>query len=202
MKKLIIIVLIVSVLIAGCKLDGKIFGKSSNLTVVQDIAKDYYKTHTYSKVDFFVCSDMSIDVWNLIKSKGIDAKIMAGNINKNLSKSEGWEYIRQMDHTWVLAQINSTKWVAVEATGGFIVKDNQSYFEGISFDSPKEFKEFAELRDDAFDICKEADEMVNTWNSQYAGESYSLEIAEFEGRVKQKVEDCKDVTDRVNGYLS
>ncbi|GAI65218.1 unnamed protein product, partial [marine sediment metagenome] len=52
-----------------------------NINTVTKIAEDYHKTHTYSFRDLFVCGDMAIDVWNQIKTKGINAIIVVGNID-------------------------------------------------------------------------------------------------------------------------
>ena len=41
-----------------------------------------HATHTYSEADLFVCADIAVNVWNMVKIKGINARIAAGNVNK------------------------------------------------------------------------------------------------------------------------
>jgi len=36
--------------------------EEKNVETVTDIVEEYYKTHTYSEYDLFVCADMAIDV--------------------------------------------------------------------------------------------------------------------------------------------
>ncbi|MCD6093106.1 MAG: transglutaminase domain-containing protein [Candidatus Aenigmarchaeota archaeon] len=114
----------------------------SNTEIVKNIVKEYHKTHTYSKEDFFVCGDMAIDVWNLIKTKGINAKIIIGNIDN--PDTNFTEY----NHAWVLAEVEPFTWLALETTGGYIVynETNPNYYKGYFFDNPSEFKKYLDLK--------------------------------------------------------
>ncbi len=112
------------------------------IETAENIVKRYYETHIYSKYDFFVCSDMALDVWNMLKAQGIDALIQIGNIETPV------EDITDADHAWVLAETHLGKYLALETTGGYTVwaEDNSLYYKGWSFDNPREYKRFVELR--------------------------------------------------------
>lgn len=188
-------------------------GTISNEDIVEKIVSDYYNTHTYSKVDLFVCSDMSIDVWNLVKTKGINAKICAGNIEKNISNYKTREYFNEINHAWVIAETSPFRYVALEPTGGYLVwgenrsadeesVENGLYYEGFCFDNPAEFKRFIELREDYLIVCGEADQMIEYWNENYAGEYLTYKIFEYRGRMDQKMEECIDLINELNGLLT
>ena len=105
-----------------------------------NIVKWYHETHIYSKYDFFVCSDMALDVWNMLKAQGIDALIQIGNTET------GAKDITEADHAWVLAETSPGHYLALETTAGYAVWDNPLYYKGWSFDNPREYKRFVELR--------------------------------------------------------
>jgi len=107
-----------------------------------NIIERYHQTHIYSKYDFFVCSDMALDVWNLLKAQGINALIQIGNVET------GAKDITEADHVWVLAETSPGDYLALETTGGYAVWGNANplYYRGWSFDNPREYKRFEELR--------------------------------------------------------
>ena len=185
----------------SCK-EGYILNKNDELcypekiAIVKEIAEDYYKTHTYSKYDLFVCSDMAIDVWNLIKSKGINAKIYVGNTNKDNCKG-----LEDINHAWVVAETTPFKWLAVETTTGEIIFDNKRYYLGYSFNSPKEFKKFIDLRKDYVKICNEAIELGNEFNTNYANKTLNYEGYELKGKTEQKINECKEIINQLQGLL-
>lgn len=117
-----------------------------NMEIAREIVSEYHKTHTYSLHDMYVCGDMSSDVWNMLKTRGITAKIQVGNIATPVSD------IRDADHVWVLAKVSDDTWVALETTGGYLVCDNSDccqvsnplYYEGWSFDTPAEYKKMVD----------------------------------------------------------
>jgi len=108
----------------------------------ENIVKHYHETHIYSEYDFFVCSDMALDVWNMLKAQGINALIQIRN------GDTGAEDITEVDHAWVLAEASPGRYLALETTGGYTVweKDNPLYYRGWPFDNPREYKRFVELR--------------------------------------------------------
>jgi flagellar basal body-associated protein FliL len=46
-----------------------------NVRIANEIVANYHKTHTYSLNDFYICADMASDVWDMLKTQGINAKI-------------------------------------------------------------------------------------------------------------------------------
>jgi len=91
--------------------------------VITKIAKDYYISHTYSIEDTFVCRHMAIDMWNMVKTAGIPAKIVYGVKENSIP-----------NHVWVIAEIVKDKWLAIECTAGVISRDPK-YYTGIMFDT-------------------------------------------------------------------
>ena len=55
------------------------------MQIVARIAAEFQRNHSYTLEGDFVCLDMAIDVWNQLVSKGIEAKIMGGNIQENIT---------------------------------------------------------------------------------------------------------------------
>jgi hypothetical protein len=112
---------------------------AQRITILSQIVSDYYRNHTYSMEDRFVCSDMACDVWNMVKTKGIPAKIQVGNVESDV------ETIAKANHAWVLAEACPGKWIALETTAGRLVSadENPRYYRGWSFENPKQYKEAA-----------------------------------------------------------
>lgn len=167
---------------------------------------DYRKKHTYSTEDFFVCADMVIDVWNILKTQGIRSKITVGNVERDLRYgTTDTEYIAGMNHAWLLAEVKPNEWIPLEATGGYIVDPNTSnyslYVNGISFENPKQFKAFSDLRLSYFKTCREANSVVDTYNSHFAGKTATRESLEYRGRALQKFEECKQLANGVMAHL-
>lgn len=186
--------------------------KPNSLKDIESYAKimmilaDYKKKHTYSTEDFFVCADMVVDIWNILKTQGITSKIAVGNVERDirLGGSE-FDIIAKMNHAWILAEVKPGEWIPLEATGGFIVDPNAPnhdlYLRGFTFDSPRQFKDFSDMRMSFYKTCKEANKLVETFNSQYAGKTASQESLEQRGRALQKHEDCKTLANGVVAYL-
>jgi tetratricopeptide (TPR) repeat protein len=180
---------------------------TANYSKVAWLISDYHKKHKYLKEDFFVCSDMAIDVWNIIKTSGINARIMVGNVDKDIVKYKSTrEYISEMNHVWIMAEVMPSEWIPVETTAGMIVHPKIPRFNlyriGTYFDNPKRFKEFNESRTALFQTCKEANIMVTNFNSLYAGKKASTDALELTGRTKQKVDDCMNLEKDVLSHLS
>jgi uncharacterized protein YunC (DUF1805 family) len=119
----------------------ELVGETPTDTAV-NIVEHYHQTHIYSKYDFFVCSDMAMDVWDMLKAQEIPALIQIGNVET------GAENITEADHVWVLAEVSPGHYLALETTGGNAVwgEDNPLYYRGWAFDNPREYKRFVELR--------------------------------------------------------
>lgn len=178
--------------------------ESSNVQVVKGIVEDYHQTHTYSQLDFFVCSDMAIDVWNMVKSKGINAEIQVGNIdNPNANFTE-------FNHAWVLAEVEPLTWLALETTGGYVVynETNYLYYRGFSFSTPNEFKSYVELKREyndevdrinkiinEFNKCNQEYEALRTsYNQNYVGRPVSNEAIEARAQVDKKLGECNTIS--------
>lgn len=115
--------------------------EARNIRIATKIVQDYHKTHTYYGSDIFVCGDMACDVWDMLKTEGINAKIYIGRIDKdnyNLTDS---------NHAWVLAEVNPDKWLALETTSGNVVfsPENPRYYKGWGFFTPKQFRNYEQL---------------------------------------------------------
>ena len=188
---------------------------------IESVVENYHNTHTYSGIDFFVCTDSAIDVWNLIKTEGINAQICAGNVDEDLrqylnktqiSLEDVNNYLRYMDHAWVIAEAEPFTWLALETTGGYVAWganktsgkriENDLYYKGICFDSPAEFKKFTELRDEYFEICEESEELTEEWNINYSRKELTSEDYVFKGKVDSKEEECQKAFNQLVGILS
>jgi cell division protein FtsB len=105
------------------------------------IVKYYHATHEYSVTDLFICSDMAGEVWNMLKTQGIDAIIAIGATGGPVSD------ILQCNHAWVLAEVAPGEYLALEATGGFAITESENpyYYQGWYFDSPNSLKSHNQL---------------------------------------------------------
>jgi len=187
--------------------------KWEKLRMIEKTLIDYRKTHTYSMQDFFVCADMAIEVWNLLKTKGINAKIQAGIVDKGILFDGAHDFIKKINHAWVLAEYNPLRWVALETTGGYMVygetegeeetalNRNNWYYSGFSFSNPREFKAFIELRKRYFELCNEADQLMYEWNTRYVGRYKTYETARFRGMVDAKAKECEGALMQLIGFL-
>jgi hypothetical protein len=100
------------------------------------IVKTYNETHTYTKTDMFICGDMSSEVWNMLKTVGINAVIVIGNKDAAITD------ILQSNHAWVLADIGGGQKLALETTAGIVITktENPLYYRGWTFSSPTDIK--------------------------------------------------------------
>lgn len=125
----------------------------------ENIVKRYHETHIYSEYDFFVCSDMALDVWDMLKAHGINALIQIGNVEI------GAENITAANHAWVLAETTTGKYMPLETTAGYAVWDNPLYYQGWSFDNPREYKRFVALKQEYITRIELAKQMWDTFES-------------------------------------
>jgi hypothetical protein len=116
--------------------------KQKKTLLIETIAKNYYDTHSYQDNNVFDCDNMAQDVWDMLKAKGINAKIQIGNIELSPPIT-----LKDVNHAWVLAEIEPDSYLAVETTGGYIVygETNPNYYTGFSFKDPKNYRSFTEL---------------------------------------------------------
>jgi len=117
--------------------------EEKNAQICEQAAKDYYSTHTYTENDVFDCDNMAQDLWNILETKGINSEIMIGNVD-----SFGPVTLEDCNHAWVIAEVSSNTWLAIECTGGYVVYDNDLYYRGFSFNNPKNYQRFLDLYGD------------------------------------------------------
>src|SRR5262249_23077206 len=86
------------------------------------------------------CGDMASDVWNMVRTKGINAEIAIGNVDMDITSR------KQCNHAWVMAELSGT-WLALEATGGCVVysTDNKRYYRGYFLANAGQLKQYLEL---------------------------------------------------------
>ncbi len=180
-----------------------------------NIVKRYYETHTYSMYDFFVCADMSLDVWNMLKAQEIDALIQIGNVERTE------EDMVESNHAWVLAETSPGNYLALETTSGQVVteEENPLYYEGWSFDNPRQYKEFEALKqeynvranivnqliglnqetyaeyEEEYDYGQE---LVEEFNRLYVGQPISEESQEFSDEIAAQAAIAAELEGRFN----
>ena len=96
------------------------------LTQIADAVNDNYQKNVYD------CSDMSIAFWEAATAKGYEVKLVIGNIDKKV------ETLKEADPCWVMVEVPGRA-LAIEVVGGYPVFDNDLYYYGWSFDTPKQF---------------------------------------------------------------
>jgi len=186
------------------------------IQVLQTVLQLYHATHTYSETDFFVCADMAVDVWNMVKTKGINARIAAGNVNK---PDADW---KEFNHAWVVAEATPRKWIALETTGGNLVSRdrNKNYYRGYFFTSPRDLKEYSELyrqgselfkrtqtlqkelkkvQNDYNQELKKHNEMVDEYNKKYPNRLLALGQYKEAQASKEKITQQSTVVKEVEG---
>lgn len=89
--------------------------EEQKIKICEEVAQQYYRTHTYIQNDVFDCDNMACDVWNILKTKGINAKIVVGNIDLEEYGMEDW------NHAWIIAEVYPSTWLAIECTSGCVV---------------------------------------------------------------------------------
>lgn len=191
----------------GYNLNGvDVNGHHKNPTTIEkieEIAQDYHKTHSYTLINLFVCTDMSTDIWDLLYAQGISAKICAGSIEDNLyEKSTYYDQLADMPHAWVLAETDPSRYIAVEATGGYLVWSYENYLYyngGMCFDNPKDFKNFLTLRDQYFTTCYQANTLVNYWNQNIAGTIATSDTYQYQGVMITKQQECNVIITELKG---
>ena len=167
------------------------------IPVVETIAGNYRKTHTYSMEDLFVCVEMSIDVWNQLITKGIRAHLRAGNPEVDLKDYKRFspEYYSRINHVWVMFQTEDGEYMPVETTQGHVVQNShphfERYLEGIDFENPKRLRSHMEVRTKMTEACKEAQEMSQSFNRIYVGTRKTEGSVLEKGKIDQKNKDCQ-----------
>jgi hypothetical protein len=179
----------------------------NKMQIVELIAASFHKAHTYTLQGDFVCLDMAIDVWNQLRTYGIEAKIMGGNINKNITAWNYRQLARESNHAWVVTKLSPTEKVAIETTAGVVIKPGMNnasaYFKGIEFDNPGEIKRFDSLRKKANEVCRDANELIKDWNENVIGKQLRPdEIIAKKSRIEQRKQDCESTQNNLEEFKS
>lgn len=161
MKKWLIIS--ICLVVISPSLQAQIYPEQK-LKTINRIAKEYHRTHTYSKG--FVCEDMAADVWNQLKTQGIKAKIVTGNLDRPDAN------FFEANHVWLMAEVSSDYWVIVETTSGQvgdITNTRSTYWRGFYFSTARQFKRHRVLRSKITEQWNRVSRMHPS-DSQYAKE--------------------------------
>jgi len=130
------------------------------MRVCEKIAYQYHETHTYVGDDVFDCDNMACDVWDMLKTEGINAKIAVGNVELDGYDMEDW------NHAWVMAEVAPNEWVAIECTGGYVVYDNPRYYHaGHFFNNPKNLRHFLRVWNEYYDALNEYNGAIEYYNA-------------------------------------
>lgn len=167
--------------------------EEQKIKICEEVAQQYYETHTYIQNDVFDCDNMACDVWNVLKTRGVNAKIAVGNVDLDERGIENW------NHAWVMAEISPDTWLAIECTGGYVIygDDNPRYYHAHLFNTPKSLRDFNQLYKEYQIRLKEyntAVELYNTIVNEYNNADYStqlylksgLQMAKFEMEQKER----------------
>ena len=177
------------------------------MKIVEQIAVEFHKSHSYTLAGEFVCLDMAINVWNQLITRGIEAKIMGGNIRENITAWNFRQLAMESNHAWVVATISPNEKVAVETTAGLVIqpgmKDYAAYFRGLEFDSPAEIKRFELLRKATYANCRATDQMINDWNENVAGKQLRPEeVISKRSQIEQRKSDCDNAFQALKEFES
>jgi TPR repeat protein len=181
---------------------GAATADKTRVELLSRIVSDYHESHTYRKDDSFVCGDMASDVWNIVQTKGIPAKIMIGNVETDAT-SPG-----EFNHAWVLAELSSDEWLALETTGGFVVRsdENRRYYSGHAFSNPKQLKEYSNLASQMNtanlkykSAIDDYNQMVGQYNS--AGADTRIRLARSVAQKRAVATQRKADVDEIDGSL-
>ncbi|GEM_PF-4995542 len=109
-----------------------------NVRISEEIVQKYHETHAKNGSDMLECGDMACDVWELLETEGIHAKIMIGRLDREVAN------ISEADHAWVIAEIAPNKWLALDPTEKQSAT-NPLYYIGWHFLTPTDFRTYEQL---------------------------------------------------------
>jgi len=178
-----------------------------NVRIANEIVANYHQTHTYSLNDLYVCGDMASDIWDMLKTQGINAKINVGNVDKDITN------ITDVNHAWVLAEVAPNQYLALEATGGYSVQQtvNPRYYKGWSFYNPKQLKNFLQLEQQYSDAAKKYNIALSDYKtiiSQYNNAglltriSLKSQVDDDALLLQQRAQDLNQISQQISALLS
>lgn len=108
---------------------------------LERIVQIYAANHFYEK-GIYDCYNMSSDVWDILKEYGFNAVIVIGN-NDHLITD-----ILEANHAWVIAQIASDEYLALDGTNGraYTKASGPLYFHGWMFATPADLRANDDLK--------------------------------------------------------
>ena len=112
--------------------------KERNVRISEEMVRKYHENHASNKSEMMECRDMACDVWELLETEGIHAKIMIGRLDREVAN------ISEADHAWVVAEIAPNKWLALDPTEGQSAT-NPLYYIGWHFATPTDFRTYEQL---------------------------------------------------------
>jgi hypothetical protein len=182
--------------------------EKEKIGLLYNILKDYHSKHTYERGnrDVFVCVDMANDVWNIVRTKGFNAKIQAGNLDKDIDS------IADANHAWVLAEVSPGTWVALETTAGEIVyrEDNPRYYFGHTFADSGAVKEYQALAREYNTVLVKYNAAVDEYNrlleryknaNSYTQASMENRLMEKKGEAESRKKDLREILQKLNSLL-
>jgi hypothetical protein len=143
----------------------------------------------------------------MLKAQGINAKINVGNVDKDITK------IGDANHAWVLAEVAPNQYLALEATGGFSVKqtENPRYYYGWTFYNPKQLKNYFQLSKQYNDAVfkynsalSDYNEIVSEYNKAGVVTRLSLksQVDDKALLLQQRTQDLNQITQQISALLS
>lgn len=180
------------------------------MQIIKAIAAKYHASHTYTMDGGFVCLDMAIDVWNQLRTYGIDAKIMGGIITQNITAWNFQKLAFDGNHAWVVATLSPTEKVAIETTEGKVftpeMENASAYFKGIAFDTPAQIKKFEYYRHKAYETCRETKQLVKDWNENIVGKQHEQdkyeEIIARKSHIGIRSKECENSLSQMKEFES
>jgi hypothetical protein len=177
------------------------------MKIVKAIAAMYHASHSYTLAGGFVCLDMAIDVWNQLRTYGIEAKIMGGIVTTNITAWNFQKLAFESNHAWVVATLSPTEKVAIETTEGKVIlpdmENASAYFKGIAFDTPAEIKMFEFYRRKTLESCRETGMMIKDWDENVAGKRHKYEdIVARKTQIESRKLDCENNFNKLREFES
>jgi hypothetical protein len=170
------------------------------------IVREYKQNHSYSTKDYFVCIDMALELSNILKTRNFTPRVVAGSVDVETAGMEVSKMPQAFNHAWVVVEMASGANVAVETTGGYIVDDQipkfEYYYQGLVFTDPRQAKETNALLRDINENCRQAKELIDSWNATQAGRPVDAGTLVTKGRVDAKIGECTGYRKRYEDLLS
>ncbi len=219
MKPLLILGIIFTLLVAGCISEPNPTYtpqpnptntptlEEKNIQISKEVVEEYHQTHSYYGNDIYVCGDMASDVWDMLKTRGVNAKIAIGNVDKDNAT------LFEANHAWVLAETSPDRWLALETTGGYVVysNDNPRYYKSWSFYTPKQLKEYLQILtqyNDQLSKYNDATVQYNSLVAQYNQANVikkltlSSQIKTQATIVEQRANDLKETVTKIEALVT